>query len=208
MELDYFKPVLNHGNVAIAGGTLAASGSFEYGSTVRIADLKRRDGKQREDRVRPDAADGGCTPEGRRARPPRRPSEVNNAPDLQLRARQVDVVDSRVGFVNKRTTPAYRAFIDVARLRVDNFTNQRTEGEMVATLTGRFMGNGPDAGRRAFPRRRSTGRTSTCAWRSTRPNLTTMNDMLRAHGKFDVVAGEFSFYSELDGEEQRRSAGT
>jgi hypothetical protein len=28
-------------------------------------------------------------------------------------------------------------------------------------------------------------------------DLTTMNDMLRAHGKFDVVAGVFSFYSEL-----------
>jgi hypothetical protein len=28
-------------------------------------------------------------------------------------------------------------------------------------------------------------------------DLRTMNDMLRAHGKFDVVAGVFSFYSEL-----------
>jgi hypothetical protein len=28
-------------------------------------------------------------------------------------------------------------------------------------------------------------------------DLRTMNDMLRAHGKFDVVGGVFSFYSEL-----------
>jgi hypothetical protein len=28
-------------------------------------------------------------------------------------------------------------------------------------------------------------------------DLRTMNDMLRAHGKFDVVAGVFAFYSEL-----------
>jgi hypothetical protein len=40
IALDYFKPVLNRGSVAIEGGTLSAAGAFEYGPTVRIADLK------------------------------------------------------------------------------------------------------------------------------------------------------------------------
>jgi hypothetical protein len=40
ITLDYFKPVLNHGSVAIQSGTLAAAGAFEYGPTIQMADLK------------------------------------------------------------------------------------------------------------------------------------------------------------------------
>ena len=40
IALDYFKPVLNRGSVAIQGGTLSAAGAFEYGPTVRMADLQ------------------------------------------------------------------------------------------------------------------------------------------------------------------------
>jgi hypothetical protein len=41
IELDYFKPVLSHGSVSIQGGMLSAAGAFEYGPTVRVADLKQ-----------------------------------------------------------------------------------------------------------------------------------------------------------------------
>ena len=195
VELDYFKPVLNHGSVSIQGGTLAASGSFEYGSTVRIADLKQATiSNVKVEYVQTPQTVGAPQKVARKA--VQAAQQANNAPDLHLRARQVEVVDSRVGFVNKRTTPAYRAFIDVARLRVDNFTNQRTEGQMTATLTGRFMGNGPTQVVAHFrPEIDGPDFDMRVAIDST--DLTTMNDMLRAHGKFDVVAGVFSFYSEL-----------
>ena len=39
-------------------------------------------------------------------------------------------------------------------------------------------------------------------------DLRTMNDMLRAYGKFDVVAGIFSFYSELAVKNASRFAAT
>jgi hypothetical protein len=122
--------------------------------------------------------------------------KANNAPDLVLRAGHVALVDSRVGFANKRTTPSYRAFIDVARLQVENFTNQRTEGQMTATLDGRFMGSGPTKVTAHF-RPEVDGPDFDMRVAIDTTDLRTMNDMLRAHGKFDVVGGVFSFYSEL-----------
>ena len=41
IALDYFKPVLNHGSVAIQGGTLDAAGAFEYGPSVRMAKVMK-----------------------------------------------------------------------------------------------------------------------------------------------------------------------
>ena len=195
VELDYFKPVLSHGSMSIQGGTLSAAGAFEYGPTVRVADLKQAT-------INGVKVDYVSTPQsaGAPARAAQKTAQAvqqaNNAPDLQLRARSIEITNSNVGFVNKRTTPTYRASFDVARLHLENFTNHRTEGQMTATLSGKFMGNGPTQVVAHFrPEIDGPDFDMKVAIDST--DLTTMNDMLRAHGKFDVVKGVFSFYSEL-----------
>jgi hypothetical protein len=197
IALDYFKPVLNRGSVAIEGGTLAAAGAFEYGPTVRIADLKEASvkGMRIEYVSTPQAAAAGL-PEKAARKTVQAVQKANNAPDLVLRARSVELVDSRVGFLNKRTTPTYRTFIDVARLHLENFTNQKSEGQMTATLDGRFMGNGPTKATAHF-RPEVDGPDFDLRLAVEATDLRTMNDMLRAHGKFDVVAGVFSVYSEI-----------
>src|SRR5262249_37845395 len=93
-----------------------------------------------------------------------------------------DITDSRIGFMNKRTTPAYRAFVDVARLRLENFTNQRAEGAMVATVNGRFMGSGPTQVVAHF-RPEVDGPDFDMKVAIEATDLTAMNDMLRAHGE-------------------------
>ena len=195
IALDYFKPVLNRGSVAIEGGTLSAAGAFEYGPTVRIADLKeaRVSGMKVEYVQTPQTAG---VPEKAARKTAQAVQEANNAPDLVLRAGRVELVDSRVGFVNKRTTPTYRTFIDVARLQLENFSNHRTDGQMTATLDGRFMGSGPTKATAHF-RPEVDGPDFDLRLAIENTDLRLMNDMLRAHGKFDVVAGVFSFYSEL-----------
>jgi len=67
---------------------------------------------------------------------------------------------------------------------------------MTATLDGRFMGNGPTKATAHF-RPEVDGPDFDLKLAIETTDLRTMNDMLRAHGKFDVVAGVFSFYSEL-----------
>jgi len=197
IALDYFKPVLNHGSVAIQGGTLAAAGAFEYGPSIRIADLKEAtiSGMKIEYVQTPQAAAAGV-PEQAARKTAQAVQKANNAPDLVLRARRIDLVDSRVGLLNTRTNPHYRAFIDVARLQLENFTNQSTEGQMTATVDGRFMGSGPTTITAHF-RPEIDGPDFDMKVAIETTDLRTMNDMLRAYGKFDVVAGMFSFYSEL-----------
>jgi uncharacterized protein DUF748 len=197
VALDYFKPVLTRGNVAIQGGLLSAAGAFEYGPTVRIADLKNAtiSGMKVEYVQTPQAA-AEKLPEKAARKTVEAAQKVNNAPDLVLRAGRVDLVESRVGFFNKRTNPNYRAFVDIARLRLENFTNQRTEGQMTATVDGRFMGSGATKVTAHF-RPEVSGPDFDMKVAIEDTDLRTMNDMLRAHGKFDVVAGVFAFYSEL-----------
>ena len=195
VQLDYFKPVMSHGGVSIEGGTLSAEGAFEYGPSVRIADLRQATiSNVKVDYVSTPRTAG--LPAKAAQKTAQAVQKANNAPDLVLRARQVEITDSRFGFVNRRTTPSYRAFVDVARLRLENFTNQQTEGQMVATVSGRFMGSGPTNIVAHFrPEVDGPDFDMKVAIDSTA--LTTMNDMLRAHGKFDVTGGLFSFYSEL-----------
>ncbi len=66
----------------------------------------------------------------------------------------------------------------------------------MATLRGKFMGSGPaSADFKLRPTR--PGPDFDLAVQIDETDLTTMNDLLRAHGKFDVVAGHFSLYTEL-----------
>jgi uncharacterized protein DUF748 len=195
VDLDYFKPVLSHGNVSIQGGTLEASGAFEYGPTIRVADLKHATiSNVKVEYIRTPQTVG--VPQKVAAKTAKAVEAATNAPNLHIRARKIEVVQSRVGFLNKQTTPSYRAFVDIARLQLENFTNQRAEGAMVATVSGRFMGNG-DTKVLAHFRPEVEGPDFDMKVAIEGTDLTTMNDMLRAHGKFDVVAGNFSFYSEL-----------
>ena len=86
IALDYFKPVLNHGSVAIQGGHLAAAGSFEWGPTVRIADLKQAtiSGMTVEYVQTPQTAG---VPQKAARKTEKAVQQANNAPDLLLRAR-------------------------------------------------------------------------------------------------------------------------
>jgi hypothetical protein len=127
--------------------------------------------------------------------------QANNAPDLILRARRIELVDNRVGFFNKRTTPTYHTFIHVARLHLENFTNQKSEGQMTATLDGRFMGSGPTKVTAHF-RPEVDGPDFDMKVAIDATDLRAMNDMLWAHGKFDVVAGGVLVLLRVRGEER------
>jgi hypothetical protein len=67
---------------------------------------------------------------------------------------------------------------------------------MTATLDGRFMGSGPTKATAHF-RSEIDGPDFDLRVAIENTDLRAMNDMLRAHGKFDVVAGVSAFYSEI-----------
>jgi Domain of Unknown Function (DUF748) len=79
---------------------------------------------------------------------------------------------------------------------VKNLSNQFSQGPATARMTAQFMGSGKTVVAATF-RPEDEGPDFDLDVRIDDTDMTTMNDLLRAYGKFDVVRGLFSFYSEL-----------
>jgi Domain of Unknown Function (DUF748) len=192
--LDYFAPILERYHVRIRGGTLTAEGSVEYGRDVQTVALRTvdvagldADYDYREAAPKPEKAVAEKTKE--------KAGEVANAPDTLVQAESIHVTGS-VGMVNHSVTPAYRVFVSNVDLSVKNFSNQFSEGPATARMTGRFMGSGNTVVAATF-RPEDKGPDFDLDVRIDDTDMRTMNDMLRAYGKFDVARGLFSFYTEL-----------
>jgi hypothetical protein len=119
-----------------------------------------------------------------------------NAADLLLRVDRAYASGANVGYVNKAATPSYRVFISDGELALENLSNHFTEGTAVAVLNGKFMGSGATAVRATF-RAETSGPDFDLDVRIDDTQMRTMNELLRAYGKFDVTGGWFSFYSQL-----------
>jgi hypothetical protein len=113
-----------------------------------------------------------------------------------VRIRQFRLVGSELGFANETTTPHYRLFVADAQVHVSNLASPGAKDMAVASLSGRFMGSGATAIQARFrPAAPKTDFQANVKIENT--DLQAMNDLLRAHGTFDVVGGVFSVYSEL-----------
>jgi len=192
ITLDYFKPVLAGFNVALRRGTLSATGDFEYGRKIgavhlehvvlRDADLDYVSTKETEkSRVKTaaKAADASA-----------------NRPDLDYRIDRLEIADGKFGWVNEGATPAYKVFITRTNLVLENLSNHFTAGTAKLKLTGRFMDSGDTSVAGAF-RSELNGPNFDVTAEIVDADLRAMNDVLRAHGKFDVVSGVVSLYSEV-----------
>jgi hypothetical protein len=193
--LDYFKPIANRYHVSIKNGRLSARGVAEYAPHFELVELERAvienvDVEYTHTPAKKDVVSEAAAKTAEKAK------EVSNEPGLVLRAKELKLVHSTVGFVNEAVTPPYRAFLTDANLTITGFSNQRTEGTTVAKLTGKFMGSGATVAEASF-RPDKVGPDFDVVLRLENTDMRTMNDMLRAHGKFDVTAGNFSLYSEI-----------
>ena len=196
VPLDYFKPVTNRYNLAVSGGVLTAAGLVEYAPTIGVVDLRHAD-------VRGIKLDYIHTPknEGVARRAAKATKDVaqksSNRADLLVRAEHLRVTQAEVGVTNRAAARPFRVFFTDVNLEVDNVTNQRTEGIGRIHLTGKFMGSGATNAtmRVSDPK----GPDFNLVLRLEDTDMKTMNPILRQYGKFDVVDGTFSLYSELTG---------
>lgn len=195
VALDYFKPVTNRYNVSVDKGLLSASGQFEFGSESRRIELTEAtvDGVNVDYIHMPQTA---AVEQARVSGAVKAAEAASNAPDLLLKIGRLHVSKGTFGYVNKATTPSYRVFVSDADVTLTNLTNQKMEGKGAAKVEGKFMGSGTavvDLQSRA----ETSGPALEASVRITDVNLPTMNDLLRAYGKFDVASGQFAFYSQL-----------
>ncbi|MGH7305391.1 MAG: DUF748 domain-containing protein, partial [Candidatus Rokuibacteriota bacterium] len=196
VELDYFKPITNRYNLWVDRGILSAAGHVEYGQETRTVVLSRASidgihvdyvhtaptaGAERETRQQVAAV----------------AKAANNAPDLLVRINELRLTKSTVGFVNKATTPSYRVFLADTDGTVTNLSNQQAEGTAVAKLKGACMGSGTATAEGTFKAERA-GPSFDIGVRVEEVDVTRLNDLFRAYGRFDTASGHFFLYSELD----------
>ncbi len=195
IELDYFKPITNRYNLQVDKGVLSASGAVEYGREVKTVELKHAtvEGIHVDyvHTARTDAAERQRAGQAAAAA-----KEVSNKPGVLISIGELHIIKSTVGFVNKVATPPYRVFLTDTDGMLKNLTNHEMEGAAVAKLKGKFMGSGVAIAEATFEAEKS-GPAFDIAVRVEEVSVPTMNDLLRAYGRFDAADGRFFFYSEL-----------
>ena len=195
LSLDYFKPVMARANLVIKDGVMKAAGEVEYGPKVKIAHLKNLEIQgMTMDYIHSQRT--AVAEKERAAVVGETAKEISNKPGLLLRVDQLSLVDCTLGFVNKSASKPYRVFLADTDLQLSNFSNQFAEGLAQAHLKAKFMGSGITTVTADF-RPEKEGPDFDLYVKIEETRLTTLNDVLRAYGDFDVVDGEFSLVTEL-----------
>ena len=195
IPLDPFRPLTNQVNLTVQGGTLSAKGQVEYGNTIKLVDLEQATiSKVRVDYVHTQKNAGAAqkaavTTERATAKAARRD-------DMILRVGDFRVTGANLGVVNKAASREFRMFLTDVDLRAQNLSNRLNEGTGRVELRGKFMGSGATEAIASF-RPEKSGPDFDMKLAVDGTDMRAMNDLLRAYGKFDVVSGTFSLYSEM-----------
>jgi hypothetical protein len=202
IPLDYFKPILARSNLNIAGGGLRATGELEYAPPkLEIAHLS----EVTITGVKVDYEHSGKTAaaEKRRAKAVKKTAQqLSNKPEVLITVDRFRLVDSTIGMVNDAGGKQYRLYLSGVDFTLTNFSNQFSRGPAKATLHGMFMGSGVTSANGDF-RSEKKSPDFDLYLKIDNTQLTSLNDLLRAYGKFDVTAGTFSLVTELHVKENR-----
>jgi uncharacterized protein DUF748 len=195
VPLDNFRSITARSNLVLKGGVLGSEGEIEYAPKTKLAHVRdvSIDGLHLDyiHTTATAAAENEAKKTVKEAA-----KKASNNPEMVLKLEKLELLHSTLGLVNKAKTPAYRLYLAGADLRVTNLSNHAEDGLAHAKLTGKFMGSGPAVATASFrPENKMADLSVDIAIEDT--DLTTMNDILRAYGKFDVTKGEFAFYSQL-----------
>jgi hypothetical protein len=193
IALDYFKPIIERYDFVVHKGTLSANGTMEYGANtkyINVGEIRARDvhgeyiNKTTE-----------STPEKAAEKVDEAAKEHSDSPTLAVDVAKV-LINGRLGFLNTAQKPQYRVFWDPCDVEISNITNRSDAGPVTGRLSGRFMGMGKTLiNVTARPSKKGPDLEIKTAIENT--DMKAMNDLFRSYGNFDVVAGSFSFFSEI-----------
>jgi uncharacterized protein DUF748 len=197
LEVGRLRPIAARFNLYLGSGTLSAEGHLRTDPDKRLLALRELtlDGVHADyilvkkaspvQKAGEKVAEAAAKGQG---------SDGNPATIVKIAKGQI--TKSEFGVVQKAAQPEYRVFLTDVDARMTNLSNRPADGIGSITLKGKFMGSGDTQVRAAFrPETKSPDFDLNLRIENTR--LPTMNELLRAHGKFDVAKGRFSLYSEL-----------
>jgi len=194
IPLDDFTPVAERYNVSIKGGTLSATGDMEYAPRFKKAHLD--DVTIQGMKVDYTHTAKTAKAESKRATEAKSAAkQAKNEPGVLYQVDHLNLTGCTFGFTNT-VGKNYRVFLSDADLRISNLSNHFSQGAAKATLTGQFMGSG-DTNLSATFRPEQQGADFDLYLKIKNTQLTSLNDLLRAYGNFDVEAGQFSLVTEM-----------
>jgi uncharacterized protein DUF748 len=120
----------------------------------------------------------------------------NNRPTVNINVQEFDVTHSSFSYTDQATAPNYRLFFRDTDIALKNLSNQQQQGPANLTLHGKFMGSGDTRVSGDFlASHLGPAVNMNVAIQNT--DMPSMNELLRAYGRFDVAAGQFSLFSEI-----------
>src|SRR5205807_6239420 len=144
VPLDRLRPVGEHANVELRGGTLTSNGEIEYAPTVKLVEVAN----VVLDRVNFDYVHASAASPVQRQRKAAVANAARHAEQSQtvvLRLDQLHATRSSIALVDRSQQPPYRLYVNDAKLDVVNLANRAGGGHAqpaTARLRGRFMGSG------------------------------------------------------------------
>lgn len=195
IPIDYFNSVIARSNLSMRGGVLGAFGNVEYASKVKVAHLEKLtiQGMNLEyihSKSTASAEKKRAVIVGKAVK------KLSNKPGLLLRADQVNLTGCTIGMVNNAAAKPYRIFFTETDFQMNNFSNQLTQGPAEAKMHAKLMGSGITTASATFrPDKNGPDFDLNIKVKNTR--LTSLNNVLRTYGDFDVSAGFFSLVSEI-----------
>lgn len=197
VPLERLRPVAIHSNVYVSGGILASlQGGVEYAPTVQKVHLRT----VQIDDIALDYVHSSRTAQAEKQRMEQvkdTAQELAKRPTVSAEVDSFRLHNATLGFVNKATTPDYRVFLEKTALDVRGFSNRSETDAVDIDLSGYFNGTGKTTLKASFlPRQRDPDLEM--ALQIEAADMQSMNDLFLAYGNFDVVGGQFSFYSQLE----------
>jgi hypothetical protein len=122
-------------------------------------------------------------------------TESREKPPVRVDLDHAHVTDGLFGFSDKKATYPYRLFLSDTDVTLEGFSNERSKRDGIAHVSGRFMDSGPAVLDARFEGGGAGKPEFELDLRVDDVQLVTLNDLLRSAGGFDVVRGQFSFYT-------------
>jgi hypothetical protein len=195
LDVGLLQPIAARYNLRVERGAVSLAGDVEYAPGVRLADIER----VRVDGLRADYVHTAQTKPAEKERilaAARTAREASDAVGTSFRIRRLEVTGSTIGFVSRASARPFRVFATDTRIVLTGLSNRSSDGPADVGINGRFMDSGPMRIRARF-RPDPQAPTLDLRVQIEDTDLTALNDVLSAYGKFDVASGRFSFYSEI-----------
>lgn len=195
VELSYFEPIARRFGLSLKQGFVSGSGQAEYAPKIQSVDL---DAVVISDAVVDYSHGPTPTPQAQAAgqKISQAAHDAMNNPEVLFKVRRLLMEHGTLGVINTGENPPYRLYCSNAEFELSNLSSRAEDGPAQATLRGNFMGSGDVDGNATFyPEGKNANFEAKVEIKNTQ--LNSLNNLLRAKGKFDVTEGTLSVYTEV-----------